>query len=161
MTRTLGTAILALALGFSAPAIAQENTETQLPPGLSDSLTQYGYDLDPSLLTEDQLQRFSEAGVLDSGSGDEEEVRSRIDEILVMDAGTATYVSDEMRAMMDSPTELQANAEALFSKYGMSDVDVSGLTTEQLAQLWFLQERGDETSDDDIRLRIEEILGQS
>ena len=43
----------------------------------------------------------------------------------------------------------------------MSDVDVSGLTTEQLAQLWFLQERGDESSDDDVRLRIEEILGQS
>jgi hypothetical protein len=161
MTRTISTAILALALGLGAPAIAQEATDSQLPPGLSDSLTQYGYDLDPSLLTEDQRQRFTELGVLNSGSGDEEEVRSRIDEILVMDAGTATYVSQEMRAMMENPTELQANAEALFSRYGMSDVDVSGLTTEQLAQLWFLQERGAESSDDDVRLRIEEILGQS
>jgi hypothetical protein len=162
MNRTISTAIIALALGLSAPAFAQEtSTDSQLPEGLSDSLTQYGYEVDPSLLTEQQRERFTELGVVNSGSDDEEEMRSRIDEILVMDAGTATYVSQEMRAMMDNPTELQANAESLFSKFGMTDVDVSGLTTEQLAQLWFLQERGEESSDDDVRLRIEEILGQS
>ena len=92
--------------------IAQEtSTDSQLPEGLSDSLTQYGYEVDPSLLTEQQRERFTELGVVNSGSDDEEEMRSRIDEILVMDAGTATYVSQEMRAMMDNPTELQANAE--------------------------------------------------
>jgi hypothetical protein len=169
MTRKTTTAILALALGLGAPAFAQEGGAAVDPAqiegqgaGVAETLSQYGYDIDPSILTDDQRQRFDGLAVAGTGDNDgEDDMRRRIDEILVMDAGTATYVSEEMRSMMDNPTELQANAEALLNEYGMSDVDVSGLTTEQLAQLWFLQESGDDSSDGDVRMRIEEILGQS
>jgi hypothetical protein len=154
MNRTIGTAILALALGLGAPAMAQDdermlNTRT--------TLEQYGYDLDPTLLTDDQLTRFEELSA--SGStANEIEARQRIDEILVMDAGTSTFVSEEMRAMFDNPTELEANARQLLARAGATDVDVSTLSFEQLAQLWFINEHGTDYSDADLTSRVQAVL---
>lgn len=158
MTRTISTAILALALGFSTPVLAQQ---TEVSPQIQDTLTQYGYDVDPSLLTDEQIEGFESLAVQGTGDNEgDEQMRRRIDQILVMDAGTSTFVSEEMRAMMDNPTELEANAENILSRAGMTDVDVSALSTEQLAQLWFLQE-ADAGDDTDLRQRVEEILGAS
>jgi hypothetical protein len=158
MTRTIGTAILALALGFGAPALAQDS---QLATEAQNTLTQYGYDVDASLLTDEQLAQFQTEFSAENTYDNEADARARIDEILVMDAGTSTYVSEEMRAMFDNPTELEANARELLDSAGFTDVDVSGLTTEQLAQLWFLKERDGDNNETDARNRIQTILDES
>jgi hypothetical protein len=154
MNRTIGTAILALALGLGAPAVAQDD-ERMLDTRTT--LEQYGYDLDPALLSEDQLASFEEMNAA-PGSSSDVEARQRIDEILVRDAGTSTFVSEETRAMFDNPTELETNARALLARVGTPDVDVSTLSVEQLAQLWFINEHGTEYTDGDLAARVQAVL---
>jgi hypothetical protein len=156
MIRTLSSALVALSLGFAAPAFAQDS---QLAAEAQNILDQYGYEVDATQLSEQQLaefQTFASQDVTDQAAAEQ-----RIDQILVMDAGTSIFVSEEMRAMFDNPTELEQNARQLLDTAGYSEVDVSGLTTEQLAQLWFLQGSDESGTQADLVDRIQVILGES
>ena len=156
MTRTLSTALLALALGLGTPAIAQDS---QLAVEAQNVLDEYGYELDASLLSQEQLAEFQtfQAQQVENPA----DAQQRIDQILVMDAGTSTYVSEEMRAMFDDMTALEQNARELLSSAGYAEVDVSGLTTAQLAQLWFLKERDENNNPGDLADRVQAILDES
>jgi hypothetical protein len=158
MTRTISTAILALALGLGTPALAQDS---QLAIQAQNTLDQYGYEVDASLLSQEQLAQFQTFFGGDEQPTNEAGARQRIDEILVMDAGTSTYVSEEMRAMFEDTTILEENARQLLDAAGYAEVDVSGLTNEQLAQLWFLQERDENNNPADLSNRIQAILDES
>jgi hypothetical protein len=158
MSRTISTALLALALGFGSPALAQDS---QLATEAQNVLERFDYNVDASLLTEEQLAQFQTYFNGDGLADNPAQARQRIDEILMMDAGTSTYISAEMQAMFDDPTELQKNAQMLLDRTGFTEVDVSGLTNAQLAQLWFLQDENSSTNDNDMRLRVETILDES
>lgn len=136
MTRTLSTALVAVTLGLATPATAQDS---QLAIEAQNLLDTYGYEVDARLLSTAQLAEFQTFQSQDVENP--AEARQRIDRILVMDAGTSTYVSDEMQALFEDSTALEDNARRLLDSAGYGQVDVSGLTNEQLAQMWFLQER--------------------
>ena len=136
MTRTLSTALVAVTLGLATPATAQDS---QLAIEAQNLLDTYGYEVDARLLSTAQLAEFQTLQSQDVENP--AEARQRIDRILVMDAGTSTYVSDEMQALFEDSTALEDNARQLLDSAGYGQVDVSGLTNEQLAQMWFLQER--------------------
>jgi hypothetical protein len=156
MTRTLSTALLALTLGLGTPAIAQDS---QLAIQAQNVLDEYGYEVDANLLTQRQLAEFQtfQTQQVENPA----DAQQRIDQILVMDAGTSTYVSEEMRAMFDDMTALEQNAQELLASAGYAEVDVSGLTNEQLAQLWFLKERGEHNNPADLMDRVQVILDES
>jgi hypothetical protein len=158
MTRTISTAVLALALGFGTPALAQDS---QLATEAQNTLDRFEYQVDASMLSEEQLAQFQTYFNGDGVGDDPALARQRIDEILMMDAGTSTFISADMQAMFDNPTELEANARTLLDRAGYSEVDVSGLTNAQLAQLWFLQDENSSTNDQDMRLRVGTILDES
>lgn len=161
MNRMIGTAILALALGMGGSVLAQDD---QLRINAQTTLTQYGYDVDPSLLTQDQLARFQTEFGAGTEVADEAQARQRIDQILYMDAGTATFVSEEMQALFADPAypELRSNARTLLSEVGRDPDLAETLTIDQLAQMWFLQE-GDSVASRpaDLADRIQVILGDS
>jgi hypothetical protein len=156
MTRTLSTALLALTLGLGAPAIAQDS---QLAIEAQNVLDEYGYEVDANLLTQRQLAEFQtfQTQQVENPA----DAQQRIDQILVMNAGTSTYVSEEMRAMFDDMTALEQNAQQLLASAGYPEVDVSGLTNEQLAQLWFLRERDEDSNPGDLTDRVQAILDES
>ena len=157
MKRTLNTALFALAIGLGAPAIAQDS---QLEIEAQNVLEEFGYEgVDASMLSELQLAEFQTFQT--QNIENPADAQQRIDRILVMDAGTSTYVSEEMRAMFDDTTVLEQNARDLLNSAGYSEVDVSGLTNEQLAQLWFLQERDEDNNPGDLANRIQAILDES
>jgi hypothetical protein len=159
MTRTISTALLALALGLGTPALAQDS---QLATEAQNTLDRYEYEVDATMLSEEQLAQFQTYFGGDGVGDDPAQARQRIDEILMMDAGTATFISADMQAMFDNPTELEANARSLLDSAGFSEVDVSGLTNAQLAQLWFLKDDNSSTDGDNtVRLRVESILDES
>jgi hypothetical protein len=157
MTRTLSASLLALALGLGTPALAQDS---QLAIGAQNTLDRYGYDVDASLLSEEQLAQF-QTFFGNEEPADEVAAQQRIDEILVMDAGTSTYVSEEMRAMFDDTTILEENARQLLDQAGYAEVDVSGLTNEQLARMWFLTERDVDNNRAELENSIQAILDES
>jgi hypothetical protein len=157
MTRVISTALFALALGFGAPAIAQDS---QLEIEAQNVLAEFGYEgVDASMLSQEQLAEFQTFQT--QNIENPADAQQRIDQILVMEAGTSTYVSDEMRAMFDDTTALEQNARQLLDSAGYSEVDVSGLTNEQLAQLWFLQERDEDNNPAELSNRIQVILDES
>jgi hypothetical protein len=159
MNRTISTALLALALGFGTPALAQDS---QLVAEADSILQEYGYEgVNADMFSTEQLAQFQTYFGAENEFENPAEARQRIDEILMMDAGTSTFVSAEMRAMFDDPTELEANARELLEQAGRTDVDVSGLTTEQLAQFWFLRERDEENNPAQLTDRIQAILDES
>ena len=138
MIRTLSTALVALTLGFGGMAAAQSQLEIQA----QNTLDRYGYEgVDVGALSTEQLALFQTYFAGEEQFDNDVGARNRIDEILMMDEGTSVYISPDMRAMLDDPTVLEQNARALLDQAGYEDVDVSTLTTEQLAQLWFVQER--------------------
>lgn len=149
MNRMLSTALLALTLGFGGIAAAQDG---QLEIGAQNTLERYGYEgVNVDMLSTEQLALFETyfagEGQLDS----EVSARNRIDEILMMEEGTSAYISPDMRAMFDDATALEQNARTLLDRAGYESVDVGTLTTQQLAQLWFVQER-DEVVNDPVAL---------
>jgi hypothetical protein len=159
MNRTISTALLALALGFGTPALAQDS---QLVAEADSILQEYGYEgVNADMFSTEQLAQFQTYFGAENEFENPAEARQRIDEILMMDAGTSTFISAEMRAMFDDPTELEANARELLEQAGRTDVDVSGLTTEQLAQFWFLRERDEENNPAQLTDRIQAILDES
>jgi hypothetical protein len=159
MNRTINTAILALALGIGTPALAQDS---QLATEAQNTLDRFEYEVDATMLSEEQLAQFQTYFGGDGLGDDPAQARQRIDEILMMDAGTATYISPDMQSMFEDPTVLQENARTLLDRAGFAEVDVSGLTNAQLAQLWFLRDDNSSTNDDNtVRLRVETILDES
>lgn len=158
MTRTLSTALLALALGFGAPALAQE--DAQLRQSAEATLNEYGYSgVNVDALTSEQLAEFQTLEQQDVDNP--ADAQRRIDEILVMDSGSAMFVSEEMRALMEEPEypELRRNARTILGEAGYDAAIADGLSVEQLAQLWFLQERdSDENDPAMIENRIQSIL---
>jgi hypothetical protein len=156
MTRTLGTALVALTLGFAPPAIAQDS---QLAIEAQNLLDEYGYEVDATLLDTEQLAEFQTFQTQDVENP--AEARQRIDRILVMDAGTATFVSDGMQAMFEESTALEDNARQLLDRAGFDEVDVSGLTNAQLARMWFLQERDGADGRAGLENRIQAILDET
>jgi hypothetical protein len=140
MTRTLSTALVALTLGFGGMAVAQDS---QLQIGAQNTLERYGYEgVNVEMLSTEQLALFQTYFGSDPDLG-EVGARHRIDEILMMEEGTTTYISPDMQAMFDDTSQLELNARTLLDLGGFEEVDVSTLTTQQLAQLWFVQERSD------------------
>jgi hypothetical protein len=158
MTRTLSAALLALTMGLGAPASAQDS---QLVASAQNTLDQYGYDVDASLLSLEQVAEFQTY----FGGADEPAnpaaARQRIDQILVRDAATATYVSEDMRALFDDTTMLEQTARQMLDEAGYAEVDVSGLTNAQLARIYFLQEDSVDNNPADLRDSIQAILDES
>lgn len=157
MKRLMGTAALALTLGLGAPAVAQDS---QLAAQVENFLMEHGYtEVNASMLTTEQLaqlQGLEERDVPDS------QVEGSIDEILVMDAGTSMYVSEEMRAMMDEDgsAALIRNAREILAEAGHDPALADQLSTEQLAQIWFLREREDSDNPATLESRLDAILNQ-
>jgi 3-methyladenine DNA glycosylase Mpg len=158
MTRTLSTAILALALGLGTPVFAQDS---QLATLAQNTLEEHGYEVDASILTPEQLAEFQTYFGADDELSDPAAARQRIDEILVMDAGTSTYVSEDMRALFADTTMLEETARDVLNRAGHPEVDVSGLTNEQLARIYFLQERDVVNDPAELENAIQAILDES
>lgn len=142
MTRTLSTALLALALGFGTPALAQDNP--QLAAMAQNVLDEHGYDsVDATSLSLQQLAEFQTyfgaTDDLNSVSG----ARNRIHEILMMDEASTAFVSPQMRTALEDRTGLEANARELLDDAGFEAVAVNDLSQVQLAQLWLVRERDD------------------
>lgn len=158
MKRFMGPALLALTLGFGAPAAAQD---AQLQEQAGRVLAQHGYGaVDTSMLTVDQLARLQTLEAQDLTS--EGAIRQEIDQILLMDVGTATFVSEEMQALFAEPqSELRENARELLSEAGYDPALADGLELPQLAELWFLQEQPEINQPAVLQDRIQVILGDS
>jgi hypothetical protein len=161
MTRTLPTALLALALGFGTPALAQDNP--QLTASAQTTLDQYGYDLDASLLSLEQLAEFQTYFGGNNEITNPAEAQQRIDEILVREAGTSTYVSEDMRALFEDTTMMEQTARNVLDQAGpaFAEVDVSGLTNEQLARIYFLQENNVVNNPGELDDALQAILDDS
>ena len=145
MIRTLSTALFALSLGFGGMAVAQDS---QLEIGAQNTLERYGYEgVNVEMLSTEQLALFETYFAGDPDFDTEIGARNRIDEILMMEEATSTYISPDMQAMFDDTTALEENARTLLDRAGFEEVDVGTLTTQQLAQLWFVQERDDVIND--------------
>jgi hypothetical protein len=161
MPRTLSTAVLALALGFGTPTLAQDNP--QLAASAQTTLDQYGYEVDASLLSLEQLAEFPTYFEGDEAITGTAQAQQRIDEILMMDAGTSTYVSENMRALFEDTTMLEQTARNILDQAGpaYAEVDVSGLTNEQLTRIYFLQERDVMNSQAELENALQAILEES
>jgi 3-methyladenine DNA glycosylase Mpg len=161
MTRTLSTALLALVLGFGTPAIAQDNP--QLTTLAQNTLEQYGYEVDADMLSLEQLAEFQAYFGSENELTSPASAQQRIDEILSMEAGTYTYVSEDMRALFEDTTMMEQTAQDVLQQAGPSyaEVDVSGLTNEQLARIYFLKERDVVNDPAELENALQAILDES
>ena len=161
MTRTLSTALLALALGFGTPATAQDNL--QLTAMAQDVLDRYDYEVDADLLSLEQLAEFQTYFAGEDEVVGQTEAQNRIDEILSMDAGTYTYISEDMRTLFEDTTMMEQTAQDVLQQAGpdYAEVDVSGLTNEQLARIYFLKERDVVNNPTELENALQAILDES
>jgi hypothetical protein len=149
MTRRLSTALLALTLGFGTPAFAQDNP--QLTTMAQNVLEEYGYEVDASVLSLQQLAEFQTYFGAAEDFGSDTRARNRIDEILMLDEGTVTFVSPDTATMMENRSGLEQNAREILDEAGFEEVAVNDLSQVQLAQLWLVRER-DEIMNDQAAL---------
>ena len=161
MTRTLSTALLALALGFGTPALAQDNP--QLTASAQNTLERYGYEVDAELLSLEQLAEFQTYFGGANEFTNDAAAQQRIDEILSMEAGTYTYMSEDMRTLFEDTTMMEQTARDVLNQAGPSyaEVDVSGLTNEQLARIYFLKERDVVNNQAELENALQAILDES
>lgn len=107
------------------------------------TLDQYGYaGLDAEMLSPLQIAELQTSFGDGTEFSTESEAQRRIDQILMMDAATATFVSEQMQALFADPAypELRQNARDLLSDAGYDPALAEALDVSQLSEMWFLQE---------------------
>lgn len=156
MTRTLSTALLALTISLGAGLGAATAQDSQLRASAGNTLDHYGFtEVDPTLLSDDQLVMFNNFDSQDFVN--DAEASARIDQILLMNAVTAPYVSDEMTVIMqeEGQPQLRNNARTLLERAGYDPAIAEQMTVQQLAEMWFID---DTIDDEELRRRVQVLL---
>jgi hypothetical protein len=133
MTRLkTGTATIALALALAAsPALANQEMRENADQIMND----YGFDVDASLLSDEQLIQFMVLDDLEDKP--RAAVSNRISGILDDNPATETYASGvTVEWMTGERDQLVAHADQVMNDYGV-EADPSDLTEEQLVELFF------------------------
>jgi len=154
MTRMkIGTALLALTLAMGGTAATAQEYNS-LRASADQLMNEYGFDVDPGLLSDQQLTELQrlEGEVAEMSRA---EAQTRIGGVLMSDEMTSTYETDP--AGEAAWSSLRASADQLLNQYDF-DISAELLSDQQLAEFRRLDSDLEGLSQADARTRIEGVL---